>query len=61
MMDALERQCPVCRYKKHVKGRAVDGRRCYSCSSCLYEWTEGMQCRKQKFNDQRKHNQFRIK
>lgn len=52
------RRCAVCQTPKPDKGRAMDGRRAYRCTSCGNVWTEGMQGRKKKYSKQRDGNQF---
>ena len=50
--------CPNCRHTDISKGRAWDGRRAYRCNSCKHLWTDGMQGRKKKYNNQQYGYQF---
>ena len=53
-----KRQCPNCKHKGYVKGRAFDGRRVYRCQQCQTIWSEGMQGRKKTYNKQSYGYQF---
>lgn len=60
MSRTSRRKCPRCQTLQGVdKGRTMNGKRAYRCTTCRYDWSEGWQGRRTpRYSPQRPGNQF---